>query len=338
MIEPCADTGTARFPRPMTGLLTALLAVTVCGCASYRGEPKSIEVYALTPGEATAAAANGGASAASAPPLLFVKDNCPGDATIADFNAGRGAPAGLTKGQWRDLVIEDCIGRVDSQYAAFTASLHKEAAGTGLGFGITGFALTGAGAVAAKTTANALSAASTALTGIGAEVNKDLFYQKAIPAIVAQMDANRETVLGSIKTSEKSDPTGLAYTLWDAQHDIRNYQAAGSIDRAISTITAAAQQSATDSVRTIKALETVGVVDDDSQAFQVKVDSCVHKISADSRADLDRVASAIGVTVDAAQPFSLEKQKVLLAVSTIVGADKMAAAKAKLQSTKCPGE
>jgi hypothetical protein len=308
--------------RKLLALITPI-ALSVAGCASYDGSPKPISVYTV--------------DANNKPQITIVQDNCPSDQSVTDFIAGAGQSASETKSQWRDRIIEDCIGRVDSNYAAFTLALHKESVRANLGFGLTGLALTGLGAVASKSTANALSAASTGLAGASTEINKDLFYQKTIPAIIAQMDANREAALTDIITHEKSDSTAQIYTLSVAQHDIRRYEDAGSIDNAISAITAAAQKSSTDAAATNSALQMVSVVDAPTEAFQVKVANCVHAISVSARSDLDAVDTALGLTPDPNDSFSTERGKVLLALSGVSGADAISKAAGKLQSTKCPG-
>jgi hypothetical protein len=298
-------------------------ALSLAGCASYNGSPKPISVYTET-GEHKQT-------------LVVIQDNCPSDKTVTDFVSETGKLANETAGQWRNRILDDCIGRVDSNYDAFTSALHKESVRANLGFGLTGLALTGLGAVASKSTANALSAASTGIAGAGTEVNKDLFYQKTIPAIISQMDANREAVRTDIITAEKNDPAAVIYTISVAQHDIRRYQNAGSVDNAISTITAAAQKSAAASSAANTALQMVSVVDAPSEAFQVKIQICVRSIGDSSRADLDTVGKALGLTIDPTDTFSVERGKILVALSTVSGNDAIAKTTTNLQSTKCPG-
>ena len=74
--------------------------------------------------------------------------------------------------------------------------------------------------------------------GANAAINKDLFYQKTIPALKSQMEANRLQV-------ELSIQKGLAlpdnkYSLYSAYDDLRDYKNAGRLDDAITAITKSA--------------------------------------------------------------------------------------------------
>ena len=299
--------------------LVLCLALTVAGCASYRGAPDTIEM--------TTTDAHTGQTTA-----VVVGDNCPSDQTVADFVSNTRAPAGITKRSWRDMIIGDCIARADSKYSAFIVGLHKEGTATNLGFDLAAITLTGVGAVASKASANAVSAASTGVIGAGAAINKDLFYQKTIPAIIAQMDANRAEIYGSIKKSEQVDEA--TYTLTDAQHDIRDYVEAGSIDAAVSKITTSAQQASVDAQGQVKALLLVGVVDPQTQGFRAKLSKCIKGISAANRADLDAIASALHADTQAAT-YSAARLSALVAVDKLTNQAAVDAAVGALKSTKC---
>jgi hypothetical protein len=131
----------------------------------------------------------------------------------------------------------------DVKYAQFINQLTTAAVSTGLGSDIVVLILGGLATVlpgsGAKT---ALAAGVTGVTGAKASFDKNVFYQKTLSAIITEMDANRLTVLQDIRTNEKKG--AAEYSLGDALNDVSRYEAAGSINSAISSITNKVQQNA----------------------------------------------------------------------------------------------
>jgi hypothetical protein len=280
-----------RFDPPsslcLVPILAGLSALILSGCASFQGAPQPI-----TPGTAVA-------------------DACPRDTDITAFNAASAGPGGSTKRQWRDTIIAGCIEQVDGRYSEFVNGLHEQSVSVNLGLDLAALALTSGAAIASKTAANALSAASTGVIGANAAFNKDIFYQKTLPAIVAQMVASRADAYKDIRTSEQSDET--VYTLVDAQHDIRNYEFAGTIDGAIAKITAAAQQSTDASNNTVQALFVAEIVDAPAQTRKAKLAQYVKSLTQPAdKAKLDQIAAALKVTVAAGADVATERYDVIV--------------------------
>ena len=83
------------------------------------------------------------------------------------------------------------------------------------------------------TTKAALGAASTGIIGANAAINKDLYYQKTIPALLTQMEANRlKAKLLIIQGMTQPDSK---YPLMQAYVDLDAYKNSGSIPAAISS-------------------------------------------------------------------------------------------------------
>jgi hypothetical protein len=105
-----------------------------------------------------------------------------------------------------------------------------------IGADVTAIALGAVGAVISSSTAkSALAAASAGVVGAQGAINKDLYFQKTIPALMAQMQANREQTKAIILTNLKQPDA--AYSLRRAYVDLAALNDAGSLPGAISTIT-----------------------------------------------------------------------------------------------------
>lgn len=121
-------------------------------------------------------------------------------------------------------------------FSQFQRSLNADANTLNVGAGIIGVALGGLGAVIADaTTKSAISAASGGVIGAQGVVNKDLYYQKTVAALIAQMEANRENAKAAILSNLKQPDS--AYPLWRAYVDLESLASAGSLPAAISAIT-----------------------------------------------------------------------------------------------------
>lgn len=124
----------------------------------------------------------------------------------------------------------------DIEFARFETELSSVSNGVSLGTDLVALTLGGLTAtVGGATTKAALGAASVGVLGANTAINKDLFYQKTIPALKSQMEANRLQV-------ELSIQKGLAlpdskYSLYSAYDDLRDYKNAGRLDDAITAIT-----------------------------------------------------------------------------------------------------
>lgn len=196
------------------GLILAA-AVFLGGCASLRGGPEPITEADIT-----------------------ATTHCPSDQDVtAYYQSDNAARGGLTPEQWRDAKISSCIDIIDAKYAEFQAELRRQIITSNLGTDLAVIGLGGIGSVASKGVSNALSAASAGLVGAKAAIDKDIYFQQTLPALLSAMTANRNTVY--LRIRQKQTGPG-PYSLADARADIRTYQAAGNIDEAIKGLTATA--------------------------------------------------------------------------------------------------
>jgi hypothetical protein len=154
--------------------------------------------------------------------------------------------------QKRDLIVVSRIRAYDIEFARYEKSLWGSGNSVTLGGDLVALALGGLATTAASTSAKtAYSAASVGVVGANAAITRDLYFQRTLPALLAQMDANRSKVklrlFSGIKQSDSD------YSLPLAELDLNALKEAGSMPAAVGNLT----QQATN----------------DKQAAQAKVDA-----------------------------------------------------------------
>jgi len=85
------------------------------------------------------------------------------------------------------------------------------------------------------TTKSALAAASAGIVGARGAISKDIYYQRTLPAILAQMSANRDKIKASMLYNLNKDDS--SYPLAQAEMDLQVLQRASGIADAVQSIT-----------------------------------------------------------------------------------------------------
>ena len=155
---------------------------------------------------------------------------------IAAYEAKNADPA--RQKVLRNNFIARYMAAADDRYDEFVANLSKEMHGTNVALDIGTLALTGVGAVV-RGAASELSAGAAVLTGSRATINRELYFERALPAIITSMDANRLRVAGKIATQRRLDVS--EYSIDDALLDLREYERAGNINRGFNQLSEAAR-------------------------------------------------------------------------------------------------
>ncbi len=184
-------------------------AMSTVGCASFEGMPRP---------------------ATSAMAQTNMDDVA---AVQAEIEAASGDPS-LQRAIRNDSVWAH-IRAADEQYRRFLISLNKTSKGTNLGLDVAGILVSSVGAVA-KSAANELSAAAAGIAGTRGSINRELYFEKTIPAIEASMQANRLRIKTQIATHLINDDVAR-YPLQQALADLNDYQLAASLNAAIQEIT-----------------------------------------------------------------------------------------------------
>lgn len=192
----------------------AATILPLAGCASFDGTP-----HVVTPSRTVVGLAN---------------DGTYGIKAAADI-AMLPPKTGNNTQQYRDAFLAVQLSAIDAQYDRFRRdlTLQGKSANFALDLGILG--LTSGGAIAGQSAANALSAGGAALTGAKASLNKEVYFEKTLPAIVASMDARRLTLKATIVQRMRSAIGD--YSLASAIIDVSTYQLSASLDAAVEEIT-----------------------------------------------------------------------------------------------------
>ncbi|MFZ1991427.1 MAG: hypothetical protein WAW96_16840 [Alphaproteobacteria bacterium] len=145
----------------------------------------------------------------------------------------------------RDDIVLGRMRAYDIEFSLFQRSLNSGGNYISVGSDLTALVLNGLGATTGNAaTKSALSAASGGVIGAQGVVNKDLFYQKTVPAIIAQMEANRAKVKLAIFAGLKQPDA--EYALKRADSDLSDLNDAGSLPNAVSNITQQSTQQKND--------------------------------------------------------------------------------------------
>lgn len=152
-------------------------------------------------------------------------------------SGGGGACLGVTgKQAIRDDVVLNRMHVYDMEFSQFVRALSAGNNSVSLGSDLTAFTLNGLAATTGNAaTKAALAAASTGILAANGAVDKDLFYQKTIPALVAQMSADRAkaaaTLIAGLQLPDDQ------YPLPRAVLDLDALNRAGGINGAVANIT-----------------------------------------------------------------------------------------------------
>jgi hypothetical protein len=156
----------------------------------------------------------------------------------------------------RDKIVLGRMHIYDMEFSLFVRALSANNNYFSVGSDLTALAFSGLATTTGNAaTKSALAAVSSGVLAANGTVNKDLFYQKTVPAIIAQMEADRSKVEATILAG-LGKPID-AYSLARAQLDLDTLNDSGSLNAAVVTIThdagnaKAAAQAAVDANRSI---------------------------------------------------------------------------------------
>ncbi|MGJ7570907.1 hypothetical protein ACSFBX_10270 [Variovorax sp. RB2P76] len=195
-----------------TGLMgpVALCLIWLSGCASFSGAPSRPE---QSPG-------------------LETLDKAYGDTLTAYYTA----IAPQTRQQVRNKFMETRAGVIDRQYAEFRGSLYAQRVGTAVGVDMATLGLNIAGVLATgERTKTAMNALSGGLIGGKASIDKNVYFDRTLPAMLSQMEGQRNTV--RLRMLAGMDESTERYPLMQAAADLEEYFTAGTLGGAVSAIT-----------------------------------------------------------------------------------------------------
>lgn len=142
---------------------------------------------------------------------------------------------GAERQQMRNRIVYAYINAADIRFDSFEQALSRDQKVLAVGGDAATLLLAGAATVAKSSrTKTRLAAWSTATLGIQGSIDRELFYNKTLPVLIAQMRAARRTSLANLYVGlSKPDDQ---YPLLLAKGDIRAYEDAGTLAGALAGI------------------------------------------------------------------------------------------------------
>jgi hypothetical protein len=128
-------------------------------------------------------------------------------------------------------MMERRMAVIDANFKEFQATFVKENVQVEFGVAVLGVGVGAAGSLVTETASQILSAVSGGLVGAQAAYGKSALYEKAMSALLAQMQAGRKSIAAKIYKSWNLDLD--EYPMWMARMDLDAYYFAGSLPGAI---------------------------------------------------------------------------------------------------------
>jgi hypothetical protein len=141
---------------------------------------------------------------------------------------------------YRNSVVASYLAASDARYLDFLRHLSRQTKGANFGLDLAALGLSSVSAIAAGA-ANELATGAAIATGARGSLNKEIYFDKALPALISAMEARRITVRGEIEQRMRDETSG-GYTLEQGFADVMRYQMATTLDGAIQEITSSAGQ------------------------------------------------------------------------------------------------
>lgn len=209
------------------------------GCAAVDGYPKRLEYADQYIAEVGSFAS----------PAAVLQYNSAADVTTATL--------------LRNNTVTARIFSIDANFHQFVRDLTTQQNISTVGVDWAAIGLASAGAVVASSqTKTILAAIAGGILGAKASVDKDIFYNKTIPALITLMEAQRKIVLAQIYVGLKKPATD--YTMYQALSDLDAYYNAGTINGAIVGLTTTAGVSSQEGSSQIAAVLTANFAPDDN--------------------------------------------------------------------------
>lgn len=155
----------------------------------------------------------------------------------------------LSRQDYRDMVAGLYLAAADANYQRFRSALGSSSRGSSVGFDTVSLLLTGLAASSSGNRAQDLATAATALTGFRTSFDRNLLFDRTIPAIIASMDAERARTRASIVERLRLDAT--AYPLPQFFADIQAYELSATLEQAIGRVNETANNDRDDANRTL---------------------------------------------------------------------------------------
>lgn len=141
---------------------------------------------------------------------------------------------GMDQQSYRNYAVSLYLQSSNERYQRFVNQLNSGTRGGGLFADLLMLSLNGAAALSGASSVDEIATVTAVTTGARASVDRRLYFDQALPSVIAAMDADRATVLADISRG-RALPVSR-YSFDDALDDLRRLNAAGNIVTAFSRI------------------------------------------------------------------------------------------------------
>jgi hypothetical protein len=201
--------------RVPTAVFSAVAALSVAGCATVRGAQDPV-------------------------PELRPQTLITLDTAVRNYHLpSDDARDGMSRRDYRERVLTMYLSAIESRYKSFTDQLGASDRGSALVGDLVMLGLTGATALAGAGDVDDWATIAAIGGGARATIDKRLFFDRTLPAVISSMDAVRAVIKAEI--ARKRTLPAEQYSLDEAVDDMFRLQAAGRLDRAITRMTQVAE-------------------------------------------------------------------------------------------------
>lgn len=189
-----------------------LVAFALAGCSTMRGGQESVLTTSID---------------------QVKKDDYTRDEIISAYESA------TDKRAYRAKIAGLFMDAIDETYEEYTKNIFNEGLQVGLGFEGAIIGLSAAGALF-EDAADDLATVIAGFAGTRATIDKNLYFDRTLPALIATMDARRAKVESAIITGLTKTPE--EYPIQALFRDLRRYNNAGSLYRAVTEVTSEAAE------------------------------------------------------------------------------------------------
>jgi hypothetical protein len=254
-----------------------------------------------------------------------------GDALRAFYALDDAARGGLDRRAYRDLVANLYLSAADARYEAFRAEVTRDYRAAGTGSDLMALLMNAIASVSRAGAARTLSAGAGAVTGARATLQKDLFYDRSLTAVLDAMDADRASGRAAVREALHNQDAA-AYSLGDALDDIHELEGHANLEAGLQQLGALAGAQAQAARSQLHAAFTAPLRDTAVQTELAGFASYVTRLAASGAAPdaqtLHVLAAALGVADDPSTA-AVRRNLVLWADQTVRTAGDFAALAAK---------
>ncbi len=247
---------TSSISRHAAIALSIWISTLLAGCASLSGHPSRSEDVKARMDDLRARYFEHGTKDAT-------------DTNVIEKYRAGNLDNGSSKRSVRDDIVYGRMELYDLEYSIFRKTVYTEGTGSNLALDVLGVGVGAAGAaVTGADASRILSAISGGISGTATSLNKNLYYERTLPAILAHMNANREAVRADIYASLQASDENV-YPLGRALVDLERFFAAGTIPGAVESIVKEAGVAKNDADDKLAAVISKSNVTDVSLAVEV---------------------------------------------------------------------